>query len=180
MSGLNDIISKIGGAITGVTGSISDAIKPKAVVPVQTPIKKYYLKDRGIEITDDELNSLRPIIYGEVSNRDINKKKLEANVIVNTILNRAKEYALRGTPKKLSEIVAMPNQYQAYGGNQYKQYASPTDVVALQKKREVDSILDEIYNQIKSDKYQDFTKGAVFYTHKPTGEIIYNREKLFK
>lgn len=148
----------------------------KAQIPVQ-----YDLKDRGVQISDDDINAFRPLLYGEVSNRTPDKQALEANVIFNTALNRVKAYNEKGQKKTLSDVFSMPNQYQAYGGKQYQLYANPPDVVAAQKKKQVDSIIDSIHQQIKNGQYIDNTQGAYYYVHDPkTGKITYdNKTPLF-
>ena len=156
--------------------------KPTEQVAAMSPkISSYSLPDRGVSITDDDIKSLRPLIYGEVSNRGTDKKKLETNVILNTAINRMKEY---DTKKKrthtLSEVLAMPNQYQAYGGSQYQQYSNPPDPVAAAKRKEVDAIVDEIVEQLRRGQYPDNTEGAYYYIHEPDGRITYdNRRPLF-
>ena len=161
------------------TAPLSSYFSPKETAAPVTP-PKYLLKDRGVHVTDDDFKALRPLIYGEVSNRDASKKKLEASVILNTAINRAKEYAAKGQPRSLAEVLAMENQYQAYGGPQYKMYSNPTDPIALKKKLEVDAIMNEIESQIKSGTYQDNTEGAYYYIHHPDGRIEYdNKRQLF-
>lgn len=150
--------------------------------PVAKPLPAtYHLPDRGVKITDDDIEAFKPLLYGEVSNRKFDKKKLEADVIFNTVLNRQKEYAKRGQNKSVAEILAMPNQYQAYGGPQYKEYASTTNPISAAKKKEVDSIVEEIKQRIRRGDYQDNTQGAYFYIHNPDQTITYdNKKKLFK
>lgn len=144
----------------------------------QPPV--YTVPDRGITYTDADLAALRPILYGEISNRPYDKKQLEADVILNTIFNRAKEYQARGQKKSISEIVAMPNQYQAYGSKQYNTYSNPTLYLDKKKKEEIDSIVDNIHNQIKAGNYKDNTNNSYYYVHNPDGTITYdNKKQLF-
>jgi len=188
--GLRDIynsigkgVSKVGGSLSGLFGS--DTVnyqKPYAepIGPVQ-PIKNIYdLKDRGVKITEDDIEAFRPLLYGEVSNRNPDKKQLEADVIFNTALNRQREYASRGQNKTLSEILAMPNQYQAYNGEQYKEYANPTLPMSIEKKKQVDAIVDDIKARVKSGEFKDNTEGAYYYIHNSDGSITYdNLKELF-
>ena len=75
----------------------------------------------------------------------------------------------------------MPNQYQAYGGQQYKNYYNPTNELEKRKKQEIDAIVDQIAQQILSGTYDDNTAGAYYYIHHPDGRIEYdNTRKLFK
>ncbi len=136
---------------------------------------QYSLKSRGVQVSDSDIEAFRPLLYGEVSNRAPDKQALEANVIFNTALNRVKAYNDRGQKKTLSDVLAMPNQYQAYGGPQYKVYGNPADPVAMAKKKQVDDIVNAIHAQVKAGKYDDSTKGAYYYVHDPkTGEISYD------
>lgn len=148
---------------------------------IQPPVQ-YNLKDRGVEVSDSDIEAFRPLLYGEVSNRTPDKQALEANVILNTALNRVKAYGERGQKKTLSDVLAMPNQYQAYGGPQYKAYSAPPDSIALTKRQQVDDIVNAIHEQIKAGRYEDNTQGAYYYVHDPkTGAITYdNIRPLFK
>lgn len=181
---IKDIFNSASGVAGKVKGTLSDVLGPTrytaaqaAPVPVQ-----YELKDRGVKVSDADLAAIRPLLYGEISNRTPDKQALESHVILNTALNRVREYNARGQNKTLSDVLAMPNQYQAYGGNQYKQYSAPPDAVALAKKKQVDMIVDQIAKQIQSGQYPDNTQGAYFYTHDPrTGKITYdNQRPLFQ
>jgi hypothetical protein len=141
----------------------------------------YNLGSRGVQISDADIQAMRPLLYGELSNRSPDKQTLEAHVIMNTALNRMKDYAAHGQPKTLSQVVAMPNQYQAYGGPQYKAYTNPTDAPSIAKKKQVDAIVDALQGQIRSGIYPDTTNGAYYYSHDPaTGKITYDdKRRLF-
>jgi len=144
------------------------------------PITTYQLKNRGATVTDADIEALKPILYGEVSNRDFNKKTLEANVIFNTVLNRQREYARKGQKKTIAEILAMPNQYQAYNGLQYKEYSNPVLPFSIAKKKEIDMITKNIHEQVKKGDFKDNTQGAYYYTHKKDNSITYdNAKQLF-
>jgi hypothetical protein len=162
------------------TPALSSLYTPPA--PVAKPLPAVYnLPNRQAKVTDTDIEAFRPLLYGEVSNREYPKKQLEADVIFNTVLNRQKEYAKRGQNKSVAEILAMPNQYQAYGGKQYQEYASSTNSLSAAKKKEVDAIVDAIKERIKKGDYQDNTQGAYFYIHNPDQTITYdNKRKLFK
>jgi len=140
----------------------------------------YQLKDRGVQLTDADIQAIRPLLYGEVSNRTPDKQMLEANVILNTALNRMKAYKEKGMNKTLADVISMPNQYQAYGGTQYQQYANPVDAPSIAKKKKVDAIVDALHGQIKSGVYPDITQGAYYYIHNPDRTISYdNKRPLF-
>lgn len=159
-----------------MAGPISNLYTPPPAPVVPT----YHIPDRGVKITEDDLTAIRPLIYGEISNRTPDKQALEADVIFNTALNRQKEYARKGQNKTLSEVIAMPNQYQAYGGKQYQNYSNPPDVLSAAKKKQVDSIVDNIRERIKNGEFVDNTEGAYYYIHEKDGKIKYdNLKKLF-
>ncbi len=138
---------------------------------------------RGLSLKRSEFDSVfKPIYFGEVSNRDEDKKDLEGRVILNTALNRMGEYKTRGSEKSLSDVMTAPNQYQAYQGKQYQNYTTSTlDELGMKKKQQVDSIADKYWNELKSGSFEDNTQGAAFYIHNPDGSITYdNNRKLFK
>lgn len=149
--------------------------------PPEEPVRvSYNLKDREATVTDEDIQNLRPLIYGEISNRDYSKKQLEADVITNTALNRQREYARKGQKKTISDVLSMPNQYQAYQGQQYNNYFNPVLPGDIAKKREVDMIVDAIADKIKRGEYVDNTEGAYYYIHEKDGKIKYdNLKKLF-
>jgi hypothetical protein len=148
----------------------------------QQPINSVYnLKDRGVKITDADIEAFRPLLYGEASNRDYNKKKLEADVIFNTAINRQREYERMGRNKTLSEVLSQPNQYQAYNSPQYKEYSNITNPISAAKKKEIDAIIDDIKRRVKSGEFKDNTEGAYFYIHNSDESITYdNLKPLFK
>lgn len=180
--GIKEIFNSIEGAPKKVSSSLTEVFGPtKYAAPAAPAPVQYQLKDRGVSVSDADLAAIRPLIYGEVSNRTPDKQALESHVILNTALNRVKEYNARGQNKTLSDVISMPNQYQAYGGQQYKNYSAPPDALALAKKKQVDAIIDEISKQIQSGQYADNTQGAYYYVHDPkTGRITYdNQRQLF-
>lgn len=147
------------------------------VAPVQPAVDEYHIKDRDVRITANDLKAIAPVIYGEVSNRPPDKQALEANVIMNTAINRMKEYAANGQPKTLTQVISMPNQYQAYGGEQYQNYHNPPDPMAKTKRQQVDSIVDGMGEQMKQGKYVDNTQGSYYYSHDKSGKITYDNER---
>lgn len=165
-------------AVQKVSGKISDYFAPTVYSKQETPSpSRYSLADRGVDLTDQDFEAIRPLIYGEISNRTPDKQELETHVILNTALNRMREYANRGQKRTLSDVIAMPNQYQAYGGEQYRLYSNPPDIVAQKKREQVDAMVDRIREQIKSGVYPDNTEGAFYYIHNPDGTITYDNKK---
>ena len=182
MPKLNEILKNAGSVVSNISGSLSKFFSPKVATSPQVsqPIGEYYLKDRGVKITDDDFNFIRPIVFGEVSNRP-GKTKLETDVIFNTMANRLKEFTEKGKKQKsIREIASMPGQYQALGGKEYNEYLNPSNPISIAKKKEVDSILDEIYNQIKEGTYQDTTGGGISYIHNKDKSITFDRTPFFK
>lgn len=186
-------VGKLGGSIADyfigkeTYNMASPTAAPRVAEPAQpapvaepAPPQKYTLPDRGAEIYESDIDKMRPLIYGEVSNRDFDKRELEADVIFNTAINRQREYGSRGNQMSLADIIAMPNQYQAYGGNQYQTYFNPQNPVDVAKKKEVDAIVDRIAEKIRNGEYVDNTEGAFYYVHEDDGRIKYdNLRKLF-
>lgn len=187
---ISNIYNNVIGGVGKLSGSIADYFSGKTTYerPRETENKiapkqpqKYSLPDRDAYITDSDIEKMRPLIYGEVSNRDYDKKALEADVIFNTAINRQREYGGRGKELSIADIVAMPNQYQAYGGNQYNTYFNPQNPIDMAKKKEVDAIVDRIAEKIRKGEYVDNTEGAFYYIHEDDGKIKYdNLKKLFK
>lgn len=148
-----------------------------------TPIAIQNKDKKSITIKTSEVESeLKPILFGEVSNRSTAKKELEMRVILSTAINRMKEYAQKGKPKTLSEILSMPNQYQAYKGEQYNKYkTNKLDTLGVAKKSEVDSITEKLLQEVKDGTFKDVTNGAFYYIHNKDGSITYDDIKpLFK
>lgn len=132
---------------------------------------------RGATLSDEDLNTLKHVLFGEISNRATDRQQLEARTIVNTALNRIPQYAANGRQMSLSQVLSEPKQYQAYGGTEYQRIKTgqlkPTDD---QKVKAIDSVLGEL----KTGKFDDNTGGAVFYSHDPQGRIKYAPGTLYK
>ena len=140
-------------------------------------------QDKKLKIKESEVSSeLKPVMFGEISNRSLEKKELEARVILSTALNRMKEYALKGHPKTFKEVLALDNQYQAYEGEQYNNYKKgKLDTLGLKKKKEIDTIMDKLIKELREKKFKDVANGAFYYVHNKDGSITYDdTRKLFK
>lgn len=145
--------------------------------------KSYFVADRNAEITPSDNQELAPVLFGEISSdRPIEKQELEARVILNTALNRIKEYKKHGKDYTLKDVLSMPNQYQAYGGNEYLKYKNDNlDYLSNKKKDNIDSILAKLLTEIENGTFKDNTKGAFYYQHNPDGSIEFDSKKpLFK
>lgn len=149
--------------------------------PEAPTVPTYNVPNRGVSFTEKDLNVLRPTLYGEISNRPIEKQELEARVIANTAFNRIPEYNKYGQKKTLTDVLSEPNQYQAYGGKQYKNYASSTNDLDVEKKKNIDLIVNKFIEEMKAGTFADNTQGAFYYQHTPEGKIYYDSSRpLFK
>lgn len=155
--------------------NILDVFKPK-IAYADEP-KSYYIRNN--EITDADLSELRAILFGEISNRNKDKQKLEAQVILNTVFNRMDEYRRKGQNKTATRVVQMPEQYQAFTSNEYKRYKNgdlkPTDKQKLEA-------IDEILEKVKNKTFQNNIKNAYYYKHNKddTIEVDFNRPLFAK
>ncbi len=143
-------------------------IKRTGPIPNEVP-------DRNVKLTDDDLQELRNVLYAEISNRDPEKQKLESRVIVNTALNRIKQYGAKGRQLALAQVLREPNQYQGYApdkpDSQYNVVKSGKG--NTKKLAAIDAVLEEL----KGGAFKDETNGAVFYFHKPDGSIQYDDKR---
>ena len=130
-------------------------------------------------ISDADWEEAKHILYGEISDRDIDKQKLEAAVILNTAINRMSQYEEKtGKPVSLTEVLQKPNQYQAYSPDK------PDSLYSQSKRGEYKpggerriQAINDVFNEAKSGKLEDNTNGAVFYIHNPDGTITYDDTK---
>lgn len=126
---------------------------------------------RGVKFSDPEVDQLKRIIFSEVSNREPAKQELEARVLFNTAINRAKAYQDKGQQRSLTEVLTQPNQYQGYNSSLYKRYDAPGDAPTTQRKKQVEDITNKLIGEVQSGTFQDNTNGAYYYKHK--GDRIY-------
>ncbi len=154
-----------------------------------SPAKNYKL--RGIDVSEEDLSELKKVLFSEISNRPDDKKKLESDVILNTVLNRIPEHKKYGKNYTIKDIVQMPNQYQGYEpkgrfdekGNylsesQYQIYSKPDLDEPTRKKKE---FVDNYVEQLKTNDIIDNTEGAFYYIHNPDSTITYdNLKPLYK
>lgn len=184
---LGSVLSKMGSTSTAAVGNF-DSILTKISGASEYDRSKYMVDTgRGAVSHEDLASVLRPIVYGEVSNRPPEKQELESRVILNTALNRIQEWkSYRGETKSLKDVLTEPNQYQAYQPNdpksQYALYTSGGGNTLEQKKREtVDGIVNKLVDELKSGKFNDNTGGAYYYMHNEDGSIqVDNSRQLFK
>ena len=143
--------------------------------------KDFFSEVRGVEISKKDFDEYaRPIIYGEVSNRQSEKKELESRVILNTAINRMTENQNRKKKTSLKDILTQKGQYQAYEGEQYNLYkGQDKNVLDEEKKVEINQILDNIYGEMSKGQFKDNTNNAFFYQHNEDGSITYDDTKPF-
>lgn len=160
-----------------------DFFKPKKkqqdlFVPATSTPRTYNIKDRGVDISDDDLSEAQKILFSEVSNRTPDRQAFESKIILNTALNRMKQHKDRGTPKTLTQILQEPNQYQGYNSPQYKVASATSTMDAPSKKKmaQIESVLAEI----RANGLADNTNGSAFYTHKKDGSIWLKSGPLFQ
>lgn len=152
--------------------------KDAAAKELEKKSEPEFVNIRGASVSKEDFDSyFRPTFFGEVSNRTTEKKRLEADVILNTMLNRVSAHKERGKEKSLRDIISEPNQYQAYGGSQYALYKNATSTLDLEKKKEIDSIADSMWKEMSEGKYADNTNGAHYYIHNKDGSITYDDKR---
>ena len=128
-------------------------------------------------MNDQDLATLRNVLFSEISNRDPQKQALEAQTIVNTVLNRVPQYQAKGMPATVHDVLTMPNQYQGYGSPEYKRITNnATTTVDAPKLKAIDDTI----GQLKTGQFPDTTGGAVFYHHDPQGQIFTRPGGLYK
>lgn len=181
-----DFLNKAASHVLGVTPGINNVANILSSKLESAPVEVYKAPEapkipnvRGVDVDKETFDSVfKPILFGEVSNRDASKKELEARVLLNTALNRVPEHNKRGKNMTLKDVLTQPNQYQAYGGNQYNLYTqNKLDAVGMKKKEEVDSIADKLWQEIQTGKFDDTTEGAYYYIHNPDQSITYDNKK---
>lgn len=158
----------IGNAFKSLFGGNTEATS----TPAQQ-MKTYNV--RGVQISEPEVNELKKIIFSEVSNREPAKQELEARVLFNTAINRAKAYQEAGKPRSLEDILTQPNQYQGYNSPLYKKYGQAADVLTSKRQTQVDDITDKMLGEVDQGTFKDTTNGAYYYQHK--GDKIYYDDK---
>lgn len=176
MSLLHSIIQNRGGPVQSLLAGLIFGSRTKY------NRSDYYPEVRGVEISRKEFDQYaRPIIFGEVSNRPTDKKDLESRVILNTAINRMKENHGRGNRTTLKDVMTEENQYQAFEGEQYNLYNQGGNMLDVDKRKEINEILDTIYGEMRGGTFEDNTNNAFYYQHKEDGSIEFDDERpLYK
>lgn len=147
----------------------------KTASAAEMPQKNYYIRDNSI--SEPDLQEAKAIIFGEVSNRTPEKQKLEAQSILNTAFNRMDEYRKHGKEYTLTQVLQMPNQYQAYQKPLYTRFKKGD--IQPGDKQKIDAI-DSVLNDVRGGNFINNIGKDVSYTHKSDGRIIVDNRKLFK
>lgn len=121
-------------------------------------------------VAPQDRNILAATVFGELSNKGNTAD--EARKIINTVVNRMKE-----TGKSAREIITAPNQYQAYGKDQFMNAVQgKLDPLSQKKMSVVQGALDDLF----SGNLKDNTDGSVFYHHDKDGNLVLKPGKLKK
>ena len=136
------------------------------------------LRFRDKDITQEDYEDISRIMYGEISNRPDDKRRLEAQVIMNVAANRVGKKGFANNDS-LPNVFRSPNQFQGYapdgievdGKKTRSQYQKvrdgELDDMSKQKYEEIRRMLRELANE------PDITNGATFYVHAKDGSIWY-------
>ncbi len=173
----------LGGVTTGL--SLSDKLRQsdsQMVNKLREEPKPIILQDRGVQIKPQDIEQVLPTIFAEVSNRTPDKIELEVRTILNTAINRIKDWQnKRGVEKGLVDIMHQPNQYQGFNSDQYKKFVNgQLDFLGQKKADLVKQIIDKVVKEMESGIFTDNVTGAVNYIHKPDGRIIASGTTIFK
>lgn len=154
--------------ITSLVEAVKSAFVPKIAQAAgkETPVV------RGVSLNSPDLDTLRAVLFAEISNRTSDKQKLEARTIINTVINRAKK-----SGKTVQQELIKPNQYQGYDSKQYQRLVQKkTTVTDNQKIAAVDAVLKELL----SGNFKDNIEGRTFYHHNPDGSIVATNKYPYK
>lgn len=139
--------------------------------------KTYTDKRRGLSLSEDDINEARAIMYGEVGSRSRDKKVLEANVVLNTALNRLKMIHDAGyTDVSLKDVLTVPMQYQALNSENYKLAKSGK----VPKNDERMSAIEEVINKMDLGELEDISEGKIAYHHYDDPKTKERKIKLTK
>lgn len=133
---------------------------------------------RAFNVSDEDWEEAKHVLYGEISDRDYDKQVLEAETILNTAFNRIGQYSEKGKNLTLAQVLQEPNQYQAYMPDK------PDSLYSMSKRGEYAEggerrvkAIEDVFNRAKTGALPDNTNGAVFYIHHPDGRIEYDDTK---
>lgn len=154
------------GALAGAATIGATAASTPSTITYQNPS----FKQATTQIDPAARNQIAATVFGELSNKG--DQAAEARKILSTMVNRTKQNG-----ETIQQVISAPNQYQAYGGSQYKEaMGGNLDAPSAAKMAIVQKAVDDLY----SGKLTDTTNGAVFYSHDKDGNLIIKPGKLKK
>lgn len=139
----------------------------------ETPPAEESYQVRGKRVTKSEVETLRKILFGEISNRAPDKQALEARAIANVALNRLGS-GREGTT--LGQVLSKPQQFQAYNGKEYKRLEEGKVFKTDQPKIQA---IDQVLTDLRNGKLEDTTGGRMYYYHKPDQSISVTQDYAF-
>ena len=120
MNDFASYLTNMGNSIAGMFGSNKINYADTSAVAPKEETGTY----KGQTITKSDFDNIRPILFGEISNRPPDKQNLEGNVIASTAMNRVVANNQKGNKFSLGNVLSQPNQFQSYNGSQYKLYSN--------------------------------------------------------
>ena len=140
--------------------------------------RTYTDKRRGLTLSQDDIDEARAIMYGEVGSRSRDKKVLEANVVLNTALNRLKMIHDAGYKNiTLKQVLSEPKQYQALGGSNYRLAKSGKVGSATDERM---SAIEEVIEKMELGSLEDIAEGKIAYHHYDDPKTKERKIKLTK
>ena len=125
--------------------------------------KVYKIKDRPVEVAEDELKDFGAVVFGEATTSIDDMRKIS-----NVIINRANASS-RPVFAELSKKSRNGGfEFNAYTGKQYNKFMSDDfDFVSRKKAENVNKVLEEIKNGTLADD----TDGAIYFSYSPEGKL---------
>lgn len=122
----------------------------------------------GKTVTNDDLEELGAILYGEASSTKSNDALLkEVKTIADIAFNRMHDKEWKG--KTLKQILTQEKQFQAKGNVPYREYLSgkePTTKEAKEKKKVIDDFIQSVKSGLYKNKTRDNMKDLTYFHDK--------------
>jgi len=131
---------------------------------------------RGQNVNDEDINLLKAVVFGELSNKKENQTD-EVKTIINTAINRIPQHNARGKNFSLSDTLTQKNAYQAYGGKEYNKYLQ--NKLNYLDRKKADFVNNAVTDIIRNNLV-DNTGGKVNYIHDKKGNLILIEGNLYK
>ena len=159
-STIGTILGSAGAATAGV--SLFSSNKTHYEAPKKEEMSIYKIKDRPVEVKDDEIKDLGAVAFGEAGN-NID----EIRMVMNVAINRANQ-GNGDVFKELSKKGKSRPEFQAYGGKQYNDFM--TDNLDFVSKKKA-ALVNQVLNEIKNGTLVDNTDGATYFSHGDDGKL---------